>query len=93
MASLITCPHCGTRPKEEFSIRGAAAPRRPVPTDRDEAWHAYVYIRDNPKGRYQEYWHHAAGCRRWLVVDRDNLTHEVFAVIDAGDHAKLEAGE
>ena len=25
MASLITCPHCGVRPKEEFSIRGDAS--------------------------------------------------------------------
>ena len=28
MASLITCPHCGVRPKEEFSIRGDASPVR-----------------------------------------------------------------
>ncbi|NSY17445.1 sarcosine oxidase subunit delta [Neorhizobium sp. AL 9.2.2] len=82
MASLITCPHCGTRPKEEFSVRGAVI-ARPSVSEKDEAWHRYVYVRDNPKGRYQEYWHHAAGCRRWLVVDRDNLTHEVFGVTDA----------
>ena len=30
MASLITCPHCGVRPKEEFSIRGDAVPVRPA---------------------------------------------------------------
>ena len=24
MASLIHCPHCGTRPKEEFTIKGDA---------------------------------------------------------------------
>ena len=28
---------------------------------------------------YDEYWHHAAGCRRWLVVTRDTVTHEVYA--------------
>ncbi len=83
MASLITCPHCGTRPKEEFSIRGAAGPERPSPAAKDEDWQRYVYVRDNPKGRYQEYWHHVGGCRRWLVVDRDNLSHEVFGVTDA----------
>ncbi|MBB4346906.1 MULTISPECIES: sarcosine oxidase subunit delta [Rhizobiaceae] len=82
MASLITCPHCGTRPKEEFSIRGAAL-ARPHPAASEEDWHAYVYLRENPKGRYQEYWHHAAGCRRWLIVDRDNVTHDVFSVVDA----------
>ena len=89
MASLITCPHCGTRPKEEFSVRGAVI-ARPSASEKDEAWHRYVYVRDNPKGRYQEYWHHAAGCRRWLVVDRDNLTHEVFGVTDA--QASQEGG-
>lgn len=82
MASLITCPHCGTRPKEEFSIRGAAL-KRPDPAASEKDWHTYVYLRENPKGRYQEYWHHAAGCRRWLIVDRDNVTHDVFAVSDA----------
>ena len=88
MASLITCPHCGARPKEEFSIRGAVI-SRPSPGASDEAWQAYVFVRDNPKGRYQEYWHHGAGCRRWLVVDRDNMTHEVFSVADATEfHAK-----
>ena len=30
MASLITCPHCGKRPKEEFSIRGDASVVRPA---------------------------------------------------------------
>ena len=29
MASLITCPHCGQRPKEEFTIKGDAGPVRP----------------------------------------------------------------
>ncbi|SFB51930.1 sarcosine oxidase subunit delta [Rhizobium sp. NFR07] len=90
MASLITCPHCGTRPKEEFSIRGAAL-RRPDPAASDEVWQAYVYVRDNPKGRYQEYWHHAAGCRRWLVVERDNFSHEVFGVVDAGGAAETKS--
>lgn len=88
MASLITCPHCGRRPKEEFSIRGDAVPVRPAASAPDEAWHSYVYLRENPRGRIVEHWHHAAGCRRWLVVERDNLTHEVFAVTDAREAAK-----
>ena len=56
MASLITCPHCGVRPKEEFSIRGDASPVRPAPTATDDAWNAYVFLRDNPKGRIIEHW-------------------------------------
>ena len=48
-----------------------------------EAWQKFVYIRDNPKGRHKEFWHHVLGCRRWLVVERDTLTHEVYGVSDA----------
>ena len=83
MASLISCPHCGTRPKEEFYIRGDASPVRPAPMAPDEAWHDYAHIRANPRGRYREHWQHVAGCRRFLVVERDTFTHEVFAVTDA----------
>ncbi|WP_337183935.1 sarcosine oxidase subunit delta [Shinella sp.] len=83
MASLISCPHCGIRPKEEFSIRGDATPVRPAPMADDEAWHDYVHLRANPRGRIREHWHHVAGCRRWLVVERDNFTHAVFSVTDA----------
>ena len=85
MASLIHCPHCGIRPKEEFAIRGDASVSRPSPTASDDAWNRYVYIRDNPRGRYREHWHHASGCRRWLVVERSNVTHEVFSVTDVAD--------
>jgi sarcosine oxidase subunit delta len=91
MASLISCPHCGTRPKEEFYVRGDASVVRPSPVASDETWHRYAHIRDNPRGRCQEYWHHAAGCRRWLVVYRDNLTHEVFSVADAASRARETA--
>jgi heterotetrameric sarcosine oxidase delta subunit len=81
MASLIRCPHCGPRPKEEFTIRGAAL-RRPDPAADRDAWFAYVYLRENPRGPYEEHWHHSGGCRRWLVVTRDTLTHEQVDVRD-----------
>jgi len=83
MASLIDCPHCGRRPREEFTVRGAAL-QRPAPDAPAQDWHAYVYLRENPKGPHREYWRHHAGCRRWLIVSRDTLTHEVQAVADAG---------
>ena len=92
MASLITCPHCGVRPKEEFSIRGDASPVRPAAGAPDDAWYRYVFLRDNPKGRITEHWHHSAGCRRWLVVERDNAaSHEVYRVTDASEYAKEAA--
>ncbi|EJZ19361.1 sarcosine oxidase subunit delta (plasmid) [Rhizobium sp. Pop5] len=83
MASLISCPHCGVRPKEEFSIRGDAGLVRPAPDAGQDAWFDYVYLRDNPRGRHSEYWHHSSGCRRWLIVERDTITHAVHDVRDA----------
>ncbi|OLP44212.1 sarcosine oxidase subunit delta [Rhizobium oryziradicis] len=83
MASLITCPHCGVRPREEFTIRGDASPVRPKASASDDAWYSYVFVRKNPKGRSVEHWQHTAGCRRWLVVERDNaMSHEVYSVTD-----------
>jgi heterotetrameric sarcosine oxidase delta subunit len=90
MASLVSCPHCGNRPKEEFSIKGAALPR-PAPDAGAEAWFAYVYLRENPRGGYEEYWHHTSGCRRWLVVTRDTGTHEVEGVRDAAASPNRES--
>lgn len=89
MASLIPCPHCGLRPKEEFTIKGAALPR-PAPEADGDAWFDYVYLRDNPRGAYREYWHHTSGCRRWLTVARDTATHEIDAIHDAGGVAGVK---
>jgi sarcosine oxidase subunit delta len=83
MASLISCPHCGVRPKEEFTIRGDASLTRPAADAGADAWYDYVYLRDNPRGRHKEYWHHSSGCRRCLVVERDTVTHAVHTVSDA----------
>jgi sarcosine oxidase subunit delta len=78
---ILTCPFCGERPSEEFSVLGDAAPVRPASPDADpEAWHDYVYLRANPCGLHREYWHHVGGCRQWLVVTRDTATHEISAV-------------
>jgi heterotetrameric sarcosine oxidase delta subunit len=84
MASLIDCPHCGPRPKEEFGVKGAVLPR-PAADAGPEAWMDYVFLRENPRGAYAEYWHHAGGCRRWLVVTRDTATHAVENVVDAAE--------
>lgn len=97
----IDCPYCGLRPVEEFTMKGDASKRRPAssdPADMDEGlaaeWHDYVYLRDNPRGRFEEFWHHAGGCRTWLVVTRDTATHEVYGVITAEAHtqANVQAG-
>jgi sarcosine oxidase subunit delta len=76
----ITCPHCGERGNDEFTILGAADPVRPAPDAPLDAWVAYVHERENPHGPHRELWHHQAGCRAWLVVERDTRSHAVIAV-------------
>ena len=78
---LIPCPHCGARDVTEFTYGGDANVRRPADPAalNDEQWAAYVYLRDNPRGRHVELWQHSAGCRRWITITRDTLTHDVIA--------------
>ena len=90
MASLIPCPHCGLRPKEEFTIKGAALPR-PAPEASGDVWFDHVFLRDNPRGAYEEYWHHTSGCRRWLIVSRDTATHEIATTHDAASLSGAKA--
>lgn len=85
----IPCPYCGDRELLEFTIAGDATPRRPVfePEKDTQAFHDYVYLRENPAGEARELWYHASGCRRWLVVTRDTRTHAISRVA----YAALEA--
>ena len=72
----IHCPVCGVRDETEFSYGGDATVRRPaVDETEQQAWLDYVFMRDNPRGAHREYWHHVLGCREWLVLERDTVTH------------------
>jgi sarcosine oxidase subunit delta len=73
---LITCPHCGARPENEFRCGGEAhiaRPREPSKLD-DAAWVDYLYYRTNPKGVHAERWLHAHGCQRWFNALRDTMS-------------------
>ena len=87
---LITCPHCGTRPVEEFTFLGDAKPVRPASNDPAtmDQWFDYVYLRDNPRGAFDEFAHHSGGCRAWLVISRNTDTHDVHGTVTACDYAK-----
>lgn len=77
----IECPCCGVRDHDEYRYEGDASVRRPAQDDPDvEAWYRYVYVRSNPKGLHKEYWQHVFGCRQWLVVERDTVTHAIRSV-------------
>ena len=73
----IPCPYCGSRDIGEFVYRGDASPVRPQADGTEAEMFDYVYLRDNPMGRHEEHWYHAQGCRNWLVVTRDTVTHEI----------------
>lgn len=74
----ISCPICGTRSETEFTYGGDANVIRPPMEETEQApWLDYVFLRDNPRGPHREYWHHVQGCRQWLVLERDTLTHEM----------------
>jgi sarcosine oxidase subunit delta len=88
----IPCPLCGARSYEEFTYLGDATVMRPDPETTDlKPWHAYVYLRDDPKGPHREFWHHTSGCRAWIVVDRDTATHAVHGSALARDDGRRQA--
>ena len=77
---LIRCPHCGPRDHTEFTYMGDGTMVRPPDNDPMvplERWFDYVYIRDNPRGPHIELWHHGQGCRAYVLVRRDTLTHAI----------------
>ena len=79
---LIDCPFCGPRDETEFRYGGDASVGRPADPDGadDLAWTDYLHFRDNPKGPHREFWFHRDGCRQWLVVGRDTVSHAVLGV-------------
>ena len=83
---LITCPYCGERPQIEYTYGGDATVKRPDPGEVDsKAWLDHIYLRDNPRGPHLEWWQHTGGCRAWIKVRRDTLTHEVLGTFRATD--------
>ena len=78
----IRCPFCGERDLNEFAYLGDAQFKSPEPGTPDAAARFFeaVYLRDNPAGPHDELWFHTSGCRSWLRVTRDTLTHEILCV-------------
>jgi sarcosine oxidase subunit delta len=76
----IHCPFCGERDHSEFTYGGDATIAYPDLSAPMEAWIDAVYVRSNPKGSHRERWQHSDGCRLWLVVERDTLTHTITRV-------------
>jgi sarcosine oxidase subunit delta len=84
---LITCPWCGPRAHIEFTYGGDAtnAPPPEPEAASDADWHEHLYLRDNHAGPHAEFWHHSHGCRMWIQVLRDTVTHEILATAAPGE--------
>jgi sarcosine oxidase, subunit delta len=81
---LIPCPHCGPRDEDEFSYGGDATVLRPPDPESlsDEEWTSFLFLRDNPRGLHREHWFHRFGCRRWIAIERDTVTHRIAVTGD-----------
>ena len=76
----IPCPNCGPRNEDEFICWSEFVPRPASPSElSNEAWQDYIYHHTNARGRVQERWWHGRGCRRWVLIERDTATHEIFS--------------
>jgi heterotetrameric sarcosine oxidase delta subunit len=76
----LNCPCCGPRDEAEFVCGGTTHIVRPPLDAGDEAWGAYLFFRDNPKGLHFERWRHAQGCGQWFNLARDTVSHAIVAV-------------
>lgn len=81
---LIECPHCGVMADEtELAPGGQAHVARAGPESSDEAFEAYLFLRDNPRGVAFERWRHAHGCGKWFHAARCTASLEVFGTYPA----------
>ncbi|MBM9594321.1 sarcosine oxidase subunit delta [Roseitranquillus sediminis] len=87
----LRCPCCGVLADEtELAPGGTAHLRREGPEASDEAFEAYMFLRDNPRGVHFERWRHAFGCGKWFHAARCTVTNEVFGTYPAQTAAPPE---
>jgi sarcosine oxidase subunit delta len=79
MSFLLSCPHCGPRPVDEYAYFGEVTTRPPATATLRELTD-YVYFRDNVAGVQREWWQHRTGCGEWFLAERDTRNNEVLSV-------------
>lgn len=78
------CPYCGIVADEtELSPGGQAHLTREGPGATDDAFEAYLFLRDNPRGVHFERWRHNYGCGKWFHAARCTTSLEVFGTYSA----------
>ena len=76
----IDCPFCGERDHSEFTYGGDGSIKYPILGASKKEWLEAVFQRRNTRGMQKETWHHVNGCRMWLYIERDTVTHEIKSV-------------
>ncbi len=77
----IDCPFCGIRDHNEFIYLEDGSKNKPLFSNTSEKdWYEAIFLRENPKGRHIERWHHIHGCRMILRVIRNTVTHKIEKV-------------
>jgi sarcosine oxidase subunit delta len=83
----FNCPFCGQRPETEFTyIRAMESIPRDIVADAAQELER-IYYRTNSRGPSSELWQHSSGCRSWLAINRDTVTHAVLEIAPIGPHA------
>lgn len=77
---LIDCPHCGPRAQIEFTYERTLDSIVMLDMPADEAV-TRLYARANPRGLDDELWRHSFGCRQWLLLRRDRVSHAILSVV------------
>ena len=81
---ILDCHCCGVTAEEtEFHAGGEAHIKRFGPGSSDEAFHDYLFAKENPKGVHFERWRHVNGCGKWFHLARCTATLEVFGAYSA----------
>ncbi len=88
---LIDCPHCGARAEIEFRHAGEAHLVRPGGADDNADWGAYLYARDNIRGRAAERWRHIHGCGQFFNAVRDTVSDAFECTYPATDGSRIGA--
>ncbi|MCP5087160.1 MAG: sarcosine oxidase subunit delta [Rhodobacteraceae bacterium] len=77
---LIPCPNCGPRDETEFTYGGPVSQWPEMnggSTTKD--WHRAVHFKSSKSTLVSELWYHDAGCERWIVLCRDQNSHDFTA--------------
>ena len=76
---LIACPHCGPRAQAEFAYERTRDSIVTIAMAPDVAM-TTLFERTNQRGVDDELWRHSHGCRRFILLRRNRVTHEILSV-------------